>query len=196
MSSLGLGRSVVRESLATLNALGVVVTRQGRGAFVAKIPTPLIQHRLRRLKRDTEDATQRLHWVWEIREIFEVAIADMAARRRTDTDVDNLEKAVADMRSAVEQGMWGTEQDARFHNHLTLAAKNPLLVQVAEDLSSLIAASRQDSLSRPNRRVTANEEHAAILEAVRKGDARAARRQMRKHLVTGKRLTGSASRED
>lgn len=189
IDALGLGRSAVREALAKLKAVGVVVTYQGRGAFVADLPFELLRHRLRRLGADAaNDTTERLNWIWELREILEVAIAQLAAKRRTQDDLDALDRAIDAMNHAVDDGDWGVEQDAMFHYQLTRATHNPLLVQLIEDISSLIESSRRDSLSRSGRPQSSNAEHAEILSVVRSGDVEAAGKAMHQHLVNGKRL--------
>lgn len=195
MDALGLGRSVVREALAKLKAVGVIVTHQGLGAFVAELPFELLRQRVRRLGGDAEDSVERLNFIWEIREIFEVAVAELAARRRTESDLKDLDCAVQEMARANDNGDWGVEQDAMFHYYLTCATHNPLLVELIEDISSLIQSSRKDSLSRTGRPPLANAEHKAILEAVRRGNPRTARMAMRKHLTNGKRLSGASTNE-
>lgn len=185
--ALGLGRSAIREALAKLKAVGLVETFQGRGAFVAEIPIELLRLRIRSLSVTVDDSLERLGHIWELREIFEVAIAERAAQRRTDEDLANLETAVADMDRAITDGERVLEPDATFHYRLTEAAHNPVLLGLIEDLSYLIESSRRDSLQRPGRPESSNKEHAVILDAVRRGDVAAARTAMQEHLVKGRR---------
>lgn len=195
MEALGLGRSVIREALAKLKALGVVVTHQGRGAFVADLPFELLRNRLRRVTTQLQDSARQLEWIWEIREILEVAIVQRAATRRSDEELCDLDAAVRQMDEAIDSGSDAVEQDAMFHHHLTRAAHNPLLVQLMEDISSLIETSRRDSLSRPGRPLSSNDEHRTILDAIRRGDVTAACDAMRRHLANGRRLNGHSAGE-
>lgn len=185
--ALGLGRSAIREALAKLKAVGLVETFQGRGAFVAEIPVELMRVRIRSLSVEVDDSLERLKNIWDLREIFEVAIAERAAQRRTDEDLASLEGAVDDMNRAIAGGEQAVEQDAAFHYRLTEACHNPVLLGLVEDLSNLIESSRRDSLQRPGRPQSSNEEHGVILDAVRRGDVTAARTAMQEHLVKGRR---------
>ncbi|HKJ95974.1 MAG TPA: FadR/GntR family transcriptional regulator [Gammaproteobacteria bacterium] len=193
MEALGLGRSVIREALAKLKVLGVVTTHQGRGAFVADLPFELLRNRLRRVSGQLQDPARQLEWIWEIREILEVAIVERAATRRSDEELRDLEVAVRDMDRAIDGGGDAVEEDAMFHHHLTRAAHNPLLEQLMEDVSILIERSRRDSLSRPGRPASSNEEHRTILDAIRRGDVTAAGEAMHQHLINGRRLDGTSA---
>ena len=48
IAATGVSRTVVREAVAALRAEGLVITRQGVGAFVAEIAAPAVPHRRRR----------------------------------------------------------------------------------------------------------------------------------------------------
>lgn len=184
--ALGLGRSAIREALAKLKAVGLVETFQGRGAFVAAIPVELMRVRIRSLSVEVDDSLEQLGHIWDLREIFEVAIAERAAQRRTDEDLANLQAAIADMDHAIEQGEQAVTQDAMFHYRLTQACHNPVLLGLIEDLSNLIESSRRDSLQRPGRPKSSNHEHSVILDAVRRRDVAAAQAAMREHLANGR----------
>lgn len=188
MEALGLGRSVIREALAKLKAVGMVETYQGRGAYVADLPFELLRNRVRRFNGPPDSATDALDQIWELREIFEVGIVELAAKRRTQEDLAQLDEALIAMDRAIAAGRRGVTEDAMFHYCLTRAAQNPLLLDLIEDISTLIESSRRDSLLRSGRPESSNIEHARILEAIRRRDVRAAKRAMRQHLINGKRL--------
>lgn len=188
MNRFGVGRSAIRETYSKLKALGILETHQGKGAFVAQVPYELLLARIRRLKDPSGDSMELLNHIWEMREIFEVAVASLAAHRRTDKDLANLERAIEAMDHAIEGSGMGAEEDALFHHYLTCSAHNPVLVQLIEDIANLIQTSRQHSLSRPGRPASSNREHRQILAAVRYQDAAVAARLMREHLRNGKRL--------
>lgn len=179
-------RSVIREALVRLRALGIIEVRQGKGAFVATLPLELLLTRVQRLTQTTEEL---LPHVWEIREILETSIAELAAVRRTENDLANLEKAISAMTNAIARGELGVTEDAVFHHYLTHAAYNPALEQIIVGISALIESSREHSLGRPNRPRSSNEEHVAILRAVRNREGELAKEAMREHLANGRYLT-------
>lgn len=185
--SLGLSRSAIREALAKLKAVGLVETFQGRGAFVAQMPVELLRDRIRRLLDDSGDMRERLEYVWELREILEVAIVSRAAQRRTDEDLAALQAAVVNMDRAIANDADPVDPDALFHHSLTRACHNPVLLGLVEDLSQVIEPSRRDSLRRSGRPESSSREHAAILDAVRERDVDAAKQAMQTHLKNGRR---------
>lgn len=193
ISRFGVGRTVVREALGCLKGLGIIEVHHGKGAFVSRVPVELLGFRIRRLKENLE---QQLPNVWEMRELFEVSIAELAALRRTADDLRNLADAVDKMEEAITEGSFGVREDSLFHLYLTLATHNPILVQVMEDISTLIDPARQRSLERPTRPTASNDEHRSILAAVERQDPDAAREAMKRHLVTGKLLTSQKRCED
>lgn len=182
---LHVSRSVVREALTRLKALGVIETFQGRGSFIADVPVNLLTERLTSLAVSGRDMLQQ---VWEVREILETNIAGLAAERRTEVDVLALERAVGAMDAAIQRGSDAIAEDEQFHLALTLAAKNTVLAQLMDGVRSWIAATRRGALQRPGRPQTSNEEHRRILQAVREGNAGLARQLMREHLAYGRTL--------
>lgn len=182
----GVARSVVREAVVQLRALDIIEVFHGKGAFVSKVPLDLLRVRIRRL---TNGTYAELTYLWEMREVLEVSIADLAARRRSDEDLANLERAIEAMDKALARGEIGVDEDADFHLYLTLATHNPVLVLVMEDIATLVAPSRRRSLERPSRSVSSNLEHRSILRMVKLGNVAGARNAMTQHLAHGKSLT-------
>ncbi len=191
MEALGLGRSVVREALAKLKAVGIVETFQGRGAFVANVPFELLRDRIRRWPHGAVETGRELEYIWELREIFEVAIAELAAERRTEQDLEQLQQCWDHMNAAIGAGRQGVEEDAMFHYCLARATQNPVLLQLIEDVSQLIEAARRDSLNRTGRPAASNREHGEILAAVRDADIAHAGVAMRQHLGNGRRIASA-----
>ena len=86
MASLGVGRSTIREALNGLAVLGVIEIRHGQGAFViqtdpATPPGALTSSLAKGVTRD----------LLEARVAVELTIAELAARRRTPTDIREIE---------------------------------------------------------------------------------------------------------
>jgi GntR family transcriptional repressor for pyruvate dehydrogenase complex len=98
----GVSRTVVREALATLRAQGLIVTRQGLGAFVA--PTPM--------------ATVTAAQVRELRAVLEPEAAALAALRRTTDELHQLELALV-------SGASDPVEDEAFHRLILRATHNP-----------------------------------------------------------------------
>ncbi|WP_027483379.1 FadR/GntR family transcriptional regulator [Deinococcus pimensis] len=181
METFGVARTVVREALAKLRAIGVVQVFQGKGAFVSDVPLDVLLLNIRRLS----PGETLLPHVWEMREILETRVAFLAALRRDDDDLARLEDAVLAMEAALTRGEIGLPEDEAFHRHLMRAAKNPVVESVMHELSALVNASRRSSLERQHRPRASNDEHRLILRAVRDRDADAAAAAMQTHLRHG-----------
>ena len=82
IAATGVSRTVVREAVAALRAEGLVITRQGVGAFVARYAAPAVPHRGRR----SRVAAQVIE-VMELRTGVEVEAAGLAAERATAADL-------------------------------------------------------------------------------------------------------------
>lgn len=177
---LGVGRSTLREALVSLAALGVVSIRQGSGVYVQEVPSALLRTRLARL-----DERHSMLEVAEARMAIEVAAAELAATRRTGTDLKLMEEALEAMDEELAAGRTGVEEDALFHIYLLAASQNGVLRQLGEDLGALTHRIRHRALLDPGRAKPANEEHWQVLRAIRHQQPTLAGEAMRKHLTYG-----------
>ena len=177
-------RTVVREAVSQLRAEGLVETFQGRGSFVAAAPGARggradggIVLPVRRSARD----------VMELRLAIECEAAALAARRRTRAQIEVLDRALADLRQAVRTGGGVVGPDWAIHMAVAVASGNPLLIGVMESLGAQSVLRHRASvddvdLVDPEHGALLVHEHAAIRDAVERGDADAARSAVRVHL--------------
>lgn len=159
----GVSRVPVREALRTLEAEGFVVTRRHAGACVAE-PTE-------------QEAADLL----ETRTLLEPLGASRAAGRRTEVHLKVLRGLV---RLGQERARQGSSEDLRslggwFHDTLARAAGSPSLTALLTQLRHKIAWMYVvDAPAGPVRCWT---EHAAITDAVARGDSERARELMASH---------------
>lgn len=183
VAHFGVSRSVIREALSKLQVLGVIEVFQGKGAFIAKLPVEMLFMRVRRLK----PASDNLENIWELRELLETRIAELAAERRTRDDMRELENAMKNLGQPAEPGrLW----DDAFHRTLAKTARNPVLEQMVLELVGLVGPVVGNS-GIP--RLTLANEIGAILEAVRAGDGAGARAAMLVHLQYRKKLLNAVA---
>jgi GntR family transcriptional regulator, transcriptional repressor for pyruvate dehydrogenase complex len=122
MTSLGVGRSTVREALKGLALIGVLEIRHGQGAFVADFaPTLPIGLELQGA------ATKELI---EARQIIEVEIARLAAERRSQRWVTDMDELLRDHRATLKARRRPVLQASRFHVLVAEAADNRVLAAV------------------------------------------------------------------
>ncbi|QCW50346.1 FadR family transcriptional regulator [Nocardioides dongxiaopingii] len=174
---LGVSRATLSQALVALEVIGVVVVRHGDGTVVTEAATG--HARIREAIRDHAD---RLPEVIETRDALETKLAALAARRRSEADLDAIDAALAFMAADVDHGGRGVEGDERFHAAVTAAAHSPLLARLMAEISDLIRETRIESLGQPGRPRASLVGHGAIAEAIRAGDPDAAARAMHEHV--------------
>jgi DNA-binding GntR family transcriptional regulator len=156
---LGMSRTPVREALIRLEQEGFVELIPRRGMRVKPL-----------LARDIREISEVLAWL-------ECAAAERLAQRRPTADeIVLLENAIADMDKALEgddMNAWA-EADYNFHRLLIELCGNRHLIEIARIF--LDKAHRFRLLTTPMRDkpVYSNVNHAAVVEAIRRGDAQTA----------------------
>jgi GntR family transcriptional regulator, transcriptional repressor for pyruvate dehydrogenase complex len=171
MEALGVSRTAIREGLRGLEALGLVAIRHGSGVYVQDGVGSRQAGRRFRLATRTREPRDLI----EVRLIVEPEIARLAALRRTADDVRRLKRDIEQFRAQIGVPR-RPPTDLGFHVDLCRATHNPLLLAIVRWVIDFYARSGQV----PVRRDT--DHHARIYEAVREGDAEAARAAMRMHL--------------
>jgi GntR family transcriptional repressor for pyruvate dehydrogenase complex len=185
---LGVARASIREGLRTLEMMGVIEIRPGRGSFVTgNVASPL----------DTLISSWfSVHRDWlreviELREAVEAQAARLAAVRASTADFAAIERAIASMRLALDANDVDefVEADAAFHDAIAHASANPLLrralISIAREIHSYrLAMGRLLGHSWLERSLS---EHEAIARAIQARDALAAWHAMRQHIVAAPR---------
>jgi GntR family transcriptional regulator, transcriptional repressor for pyruvate dehydrogenase complex len=179
--AFGVSRPTVREALTRLHADGLVASRQGSGSFVLRRPPD----RLTRLATGADVAG--LLRCLEVRIGLEGQAASLAARRRNTTDLDRIAAALRTLEARFADRSAPATADFAFHLAVGDASGNPLFPDVLRALGATIRQTMTVALSITQagsqeraRRVL--DEHAAIAEAITRGDAEAADLAMRYHL--------------
>lgn len=174
--ALRVSRASLRQATVSLEVQGLLEVRHGGGIYVRSLdvdPARLKEMLTRR---------RRLPEVLEAREAIESMLASLAAQRRTDQDMTAIDAAIQAMSAEISAGGIGASSDREFHAAIAEAAKNRLLLDVMKALEDPIQETRLESLSEPGRPRRSLADHRRIAEAIRRQDARAAERAMRRHL--------------
>ncbi|MCB1908552.1 MAG: FadR family transcriptional regulator [Rhodocyclaceae bacterium] len=190
----GVSRAVVREAIARLQADGYVETRQGLGAFVA---AGAGVSRFRIDRPDGMAAGEGLREVFELRQLMESGIAELAAARRTDGDLSLLRDLLTQMEIALAERQQASELDDAFHRAIAAATGNPLVARFMEFMGAQIHGSRVPTWDAQGHQrglaAAAHEEHLAMYRAIAAGDASAARRAAAGHLQAAAERLGLVS---
>ncbi len=166
----GVSRPVVREAMAILAHEGWVITRQGSGVYVAG-PSPADAAR-GAARNPTLDLV-------ELRRAIEVEAAGLAALRRDGEDLARIHTALATLDGRNDADVEAVKEGFAFHRALLLAAHNPSLVAVVDQLTPYLEGTMRVMRGNRARRLeftrAVKREHHAIVEAIEAGDAHRAR---------------------
>ncbi len=158
---LAIGRTPVREALRRLAQERLVEVYPRRGMFVTGVD-------VRELAR-----------LSEVREVLEPEAARLAAERATDADRRELGALLVELDTAGGELM---ALDERIHRAVYRAAHNDLLEATLEQYYVLALRIWSMALDRAHDLGEAVEEHRALVEAIRSGDAERAADTMRAHV--------------
>ncbi|TYC66525.1 FadR family transcriptional regulator [Streptomyces sp. CB01881] len=168
--TLEVSRPVLREALRALQAMGLTVSKSGKGTFV--------------VANTVEDPTfgdYAASDLLEVRRHVEIPVAGYAALRRTPEDLDHLAHLLDRMERETDTTAW-VALDTVFHLAVAEASGNPVFRRVIEEIRDALA--RQSTLLNElgGRREQSNCEHRAIVEALVDGSESDAVEAMSHHL--------------
>ncbi len=188
MVAMGVSRTVVREAVAGLKADGLVVTRQGLGAFVA-VDASRVAFRIASEARSGGDSLADILGVMELRLAVEVEAAALAAERASHQQVERIDAALAAIGAALEAGGTAVAEDFAFHRAIAEATDNVHFAEFLEFLGRHViprqtvraAHGTGDEQRAYLQRI--QKDHTRIAAAIRARDVAEARRAMRAHLA-------------
>ncbi|MBI3709472.1 MAG: FadR family transcriptional regulator [Proteobacteria bacterium] len=199
IAALGVSRTVVREAVSALRAEGLVVTRQGVGAFVAVD----VERRPFRIDPDGLSSIGEVLKVVELRMGVEIESAGLAAERAAAAQLRRIRSALGALDAAIARGEPGIDEDVEFHRAIARATRNPQFVRFLEFLGRFIIPRRiiriDHGVAQRAYLASIQDEHRAIFTTIQDRDPVAARAAMRQHLTNSREryrrlAAGSAGR--
>lgn len=167
----GVSRSVVREALRGLQALGLTQSRTGKGTYVVSDQAA---------DSPTFGAYSAQHLL-EVRRHVEVPAAGFAARRHTVEDLEALNALLDRMDVETDDAFW-VSLDSLFHITIARASGNPVFGKVIEEIREALAVQSAFLNQLDDRRQASNVEHRRIVEAIAAGTSDEAELAMCAHL--------------
>lgn len=182
-ASFGVSRTALREALRRLNARGLISIIKGSGMYVTELQIDDAIQTLN-LYYDLQFDRNLIEQIIEVRKIFEPEIAKLAAKRRNNDDIRELEKNLKDFKLCnPDNTQLEADIDNKFHLLIAKAAHNPIIQISMEPIYTLLP--RMRNLIYAN--VDGEEEitygyHSRIFEAIKTQNEQDAHQTMVDHL--------------
>jgi GntR family transcriptional regulator, transcriptional repressor for pyruvate dehydrogenase complex len=180
-TELNISRGIVREAFRSLEVAGILQKENGRSPKVGVLNSAFLTHLMLHAILTRQISVKQ---VLELRTSIEMLAAELAARKRTRSDIQRLRSAVAGMRQSVNKPSSFVQHDLDFHDLINRASGNPLIEIICESMHESMQESMRVGLSK--RRVARDvlkvvESHQAIVDAIEQGEASLAGVLMKKH---------------
>ncbi|WP_447766067.1 FadR/GntR family transcriptional regulator [Sphingopyxis panaciterrae] len=175
----GVSRSVTREAVKMLTAKGLLSARPRQGTIVQ--PTTswnLFDTDVLRWLLERQFSIDLLRQFNELRVAIEPEAAALAARVATDEDVARISAGLTRMEMAERGEDDPLDSDIAFHVAVLRASRNPFYAQFREVVSTALRTSIRFT-NRVKGRTANVADHAAVRDAIAKGNADKARKAMR-----------------
>ncbi|MFD5035467.1 FadR/GntR family transcriptional regulator [Streptomyces sp. NPDC058220] len=181
VEQLGVARNTVREAVRALAHNGLLDIRQGSGTYViATSELAGVMHR--------RFAGADPRHVAELRSTLESSAARLAAERRTERDLRQLDTLLARREEAWSAGDADrfVAADATLHLAVVSASHNDVLTALYADLGHLLRDWLRDDVGR-ELRPEDHMDHARLVAAIRDGDVEAAGAEAASHALSCQR---------
>ncbi len=166
---LSLSRTPIREALRRLEGDGIVEHRPRIGAVIRQLSHAEIVE------------------LYEMRAILERSAAELATKHAVSAEIDALEQLNAQIADSVADPANAAALNQQFHRILYQAARNRFLLDAARSLTNALLLLGPTTLADAERIAVVCQQHRAIIDAMKAGDAEAAADAAEAHLQTSLR---------
>ncbi len=175
---LGVGRNSVREAIKALESVGILESRRGIGIFVRAFSfDPLLDN----LAYGLGNALKEIEEVLVIRRTLEVGLIERTVAAIEPGTIAALRAVLEDMKTLATRGAAFPEEDRQFHRILFRDLDNEVLSRLL-DVFWLAFHKASDFVNLANSDPMATwRDHVAIVDAVERRDAAAARDRLDAH---------------
>ena len=163
-------RHVVRDAIARLTSLGIVIKAPNRSASVRTFEIDEVEH------------------IYQMREILQREAAKLIPLPGSPELVATLRKIQNEHSDAVRRGILRDVKryNIAFHETLFRACGNPLLVDAIQQYSTLAHVIRSYRITDPTRLAQARDEHFEMIDALEHGDRKSLVRLCVEHILPSK----------
>lgn len=180
----GVSRAVVREAFRAMERMGCVESQVGGGTYVKRPELSDVVDPFAILFMEDDHFAEEL---LETRLMLETTIAQLAAARCTEQQLNEMQMTLQQMEADIEAGGTGEEFDVQFHAQLVNAAGNRalnLVISTCSEVLNRTVAVTQRVEGVPKQ---ALQDHKNILQALIQRDGTKAEALMREHLTSAQR---------
>lgn len=166
-TELGVSRTPVREALRQLELEGLVTIVPNKGAYVNGI------------------SEKDIHDIYIIRSYLEGLCAKWACEHISKEQIDDLEEIVylSEFHARKEHHEQILALDNKFHQLIYEASNSKILHHVLTDFHHYVERVRKITLASEARAINSNNEHTAILEAIKRRDGEKAEELAHEHIM-------------
>jgi len=178
---LGVSRTVVREAVRSLVVKGLLEVRHG-GGTVVRSPDPGLVAEMMTLLLRTGSGNVAFTHVQEVRRLLEVEIVGLAAERRTDADLLEIDAQLGAMAIHEHDAERWAAADVAFHAAIAVATHNPLYSVLLSSIADMLIEVRRTGIRLSDTPQKAYHFHLLIFERIKAHDRTGARKAMQEHL--------------
>lgn len=184
---LGISRTSLREALSTLQGLGLVVARPGKGMYVTEAPEAAPVAEAWRFA-DSHALTD----VYQLRYALEGFAARLAALVVQPEDVAALQANLQAMQHSIERAdfVQASQLDFEFHLQIATISGNHAIADVLRGSGEVMQESQRLPFYKRGARHATSQEHAAIIDALAQGRPELAQQAMATHIVQAAQRAG------
>lgn len=135
------GRPAIREALSALSSMGLIEIKQGEGTFVKTFDPAIMNHPLSAALLMDQDNIKHL---LEVRKILESGAAEVAAKKRTEENLNELKDMLSNMEKVSDDEELSDKADISFHVAVANASQNELLITLMNHVSELMTEKMRD----------------------------------------------------
>lgn len=183
MARYQVGRPAIREAMQSLQQMGIIDIRHGGRP---KVATPsldgLVAHLGTSMRHLLTHSADSLDHLKQARTALECEMARIAAVKRSEDDLADLESLLTDQSAAQDTPDRFLEIDGEIHRRIARISGNPIFETLCHGVFDWMRAFHVEQVRKRGLEHLTLDEHRTLLDAIRKGDPQAAARAMHDHL--------------
>lgn len=177
---LHVSRSSVREGIKILEIMGLIESKMGGGHYVSNNFQKMFYNPIT-LMFSLENGS--FNDVYDLRKIIEESTIELCVERITDEELEELERVHGKLLESTGEAEMSV-LDVEFHSIIAKASKNILITAILNSVSEILENSVKTSRLRVIEKFgkqTINNDHQAILDALKKRDVELAKKAIIAH---------------